>query len=99
MVVPDGTWQQAAKLPRRIPALSGLPRFRLPDALVADAASFHLRHTERPGALATLHAVALALGLIEGGAAADALLAAYQAFVRGTLARRGPGRRPSASGC
>jgi DTW domain-containing protein YfiP len=93
MVVPDGTWQQAAKLPRRIPELAGLPRYHLPAASVAAESSFHLRCSERPGALATLQAIALALGLIEGPAVAEALSSTYRAFVEGTLARRGPGRR------
>jgi DTW domain-containing protein YfiP len=92
MVIPDGTWQQAGKMPRRVPALSGLPRLCLPPEVVA-AAPFRLRVAAQPGALATLHAVALALGLIEGAATEAALLAPYAAFVDRTLASRGPERR------
>jgi DTW domain-containing protein YfiP len=92
MVVPDGTWQQAGKMPRRIPALSQLPRLSLPASTLASS-PFRLRVAAQPGALATLHAVALALGLIEGPDVAAALLAPYEAFVARTLASRGPERR------
>lgn len=92
MIVPDGTWHQAAKMPRRIPALAGLPRLCLPAELVA-AAPFRLRVAAKPGALATLHAIALALGFLEGPEVEAALLAPYAAFVERTLASRGPERR------
>ena len=90
MVVPDGTWRQALKMPRRIPALRDLPRLGLPAPPRAD---YHLRTTSRDDGLATLHAIALAVGLIDGPEAEAALLAPYRAMVSGTLSTRGPERR------
>jgi DTW domain-containing protein YfiP len=90
MVVPDGTWRQALKMPRRIPALRDLPRLALPTPPPAD---YHLRTTSRDDGLATLHAIALAVGLIDGPEAEAALLAPYRAMVAGTLSTRGPERR------
>jgi DTW domain-containing protein YfiP len=93
MIVPDGTWRQALKMPRRIPVLAGVPRFRLP---APGEATYHLRHTAREGGLATLHAIALALGLLEGPSAEGPLLQLYDAMVAATLEGRGPLRRPAA---
>ncbi len=91
MVVPDGTWRQALKMPRRIPLLVDLPRFRLP---APGEAAYHLRHTAREGGLSTLHAIALALGHLEGPEAEASLLRLHDAMVAATLEGRGPLRRP-----
>lgn len=92
MVVPDGTWRQAIKMPRRIPALAGLPHFSLPDP---PEATYHLRQTTRAGGLATLHAIALAIGLIDGPEAEAPLMTMYDAMVAASLEGRGPMRRPN----
>lgn len=90
MVVPDGTWRQALKMPRRVPVFADLPRLSLPDPPLA---SYRLRTTTREGGLATLHAIALAIGIIDGSDAQAALMAPYEAMVHATLETRGPMRR------
>jgi DTW domain-containing protein YfiP len=63
LVVPDGTWRQAKKARRRIAGLDRLPCVTLP---AAAPSSYRLRHAARPDRLATIEAIARALGILEG---------------------------------
>ena len=82
LVVPDGTWSQAASTRRRLPELSALPCVSLPPP----AHDFErLRTPPRPGRLATLEAVAVALGILEGAAVEAALLRVYRTMTDRTL--------------
>ncbi len=63
LVVPDGTWRQAKKARRRIAGLDQLPCATLP---AAGPSSYRLRHAARPDRLATIEAIARALGILEG---------------------------------
>ncbi len=63
LVVPDGTWRQAKKARRRIAGLDQLPCATLPPA---GPSSYRLRHAARPDRLATIEAIARALGILEG---------------------------------
>jgi DTW domain-containing protein YfiP len=74
LIVPDGSWRQASKMPRREPMLRDLPRIKLP-ALVARAPE--LRRETKENGLATFIAIAHALGVIEDHAIERALLAFY----------------------
>ncbi len=75
LIVPDGTWSQAARTRQRLPELSGLPCVALPP----DLREVHrLRTSPRPGRLATLEAVAVALGIPEGPAVEEALMRVYR---------------------
>ena len=74
LVVPDGSWRQASKMPRREPMLRDLPRIRLPP-LVSRAPE--LRRETKDNGLATFVAIAHALGIIEDPAIERALLAFY----------------------
>ena len=74
LVVPDGSWRQASKMPRREPMLRDLPRVRLP--LLPPRVPVLRRETKDNG-LATFVAIAHALGLIEDPAIERALLAFY----------------------
>lgn len=90
LVVPDGSWRQAGKIPRREAALRDLPRVRLVD----DAPSaYRLRTEPHPGGLATFEAMARALAVLEGpenGPRLRALLeTAFEAMVERTLQSRG----------
>lgn len=90
LVVTDGSWRQATKMLRRIPALASLTRVSLP--FVAPSA-YQLRAEPHPEGLATFEAIARALGLLEGDDEVRAALERpFLAMVRGTLATRG---RPS----
>jgi DTW domain-containing protein YfiP len=82
LVVPDGTWAQAARARRREAALARLPCVSLPDAT---AGVSRLRAASRPGRLATLEAVAIALGLLEGPEVAEALMRVYRIMTERTL--------------
>ena len=76
LVVPDGTWRQVRKMPRRIPALRALPRRRLPGG---PPSAYRLRTAPHPHQLATCEAIGRALRLLEGPEvqrALDRLLAA-----------------------
>ncbi len=77
LVIPDGTWTQAARIPHRIAAMKDLPRVALPSPA-----------SRRVGELSTFEAAAAALEIIEPGVGA-ALMPVFDAFVAATLASRG----------
>ena len=67
LVVLDATWSQARRMYRKIDALRGLPILRLPDAAMPAA---RLRNSPGPGRVSTIEAIARALRMLEGDAAA-----------------------------
>jgi DTW domain-containing protein YfiP len=96
LVVPDGTWRQAQRARRRVPGLAELPCAALPPALPS---AYRLRTAPHPGRLATIEAIAEALGILEGPAPRAALLAIFQVMVERMLRAKGRGRageQPSA---
>jgi DTW domain-containing protein YfiP len=62
LIVPDGTWRQAKKARRRIAGLDQLPCVALP---ASGPSTYRLRHAARPNRLATIEAIARALGILE----------------------------------
>jgi DTW domain-containing protein YfiP len=86
LVVTDGSWRQATKMMRRIPALAELPRLALP---AGPPSRYALRSEPHPDGLATYEAIARALGLIEGDAVRRAMEPAFHAMVQRTLVTRG----------
>lgn len=87
LIVPDGSWRQASKMPRREPMLRDLPRVKLPP-LVAPLPA--LRNETKDNGLPTIVAVAHALGIVEDPALERALLAFYELVAERILrARRG----------
>ena len=86
LVVPDGSWRQALKMPRRVPALMGLPRVKLPPG---PETRYRLREEVRDYGLATFEAIARALGCLEGAAAQATLEALFERYVAATLYTRG----------
>lgn len=87
LLVPDGTWPQARRIQRRDADLAAADFVTLPPT---QPSRYRLRHHEREGALCTLEAIAQALGILEGPAVEEALLAALDRFVeRGLRARAG----------
>ena len=86
LIVPDGTWRQARKIHSRQHELRQVPRVKISTPNVA---TFQLRAQSRPEGMATLLAIASALGVIEGEAVAMQLLRLYQARVARTLGARG----------
>jgi DTW domain-containing protein YfiP len=78
LIVPDGTWRQAARARHRYPALAAVPCASLP----ASAPSvYRLRRSVRPGRLSTLEAIARALGVLEGPALEEPLLHIHRVMV------------------
>lgn len=87
LIVPDGSWRQASKMPRREPMLRDLPRIRLPPLVARSPA---LRRETKDDGLATFVAIAHALGVLEDPALERALLDFYDVVAeRILLARRG----------
>jgi DTW domain-containing protein YfiP len=74
LIVPDGSWRQASKMPRREPLLRHLPRVRLPPMPLQVPA---LRRETKDNGLATFVAIAHALGVLEDPAHERAMLAFY----------------------
>ncbi len=73
LIVPDGSWGQAVRIRRRISALSRVQAVCL---ATPGPSRYELRTARAPGRLCTLEAVAHALGVLEGPAVRDGLLAA-----------------------
>ena len=86
LVVPDGNWRQASKVRARVPGISALPCVMLPRA---EPTTYRLRHESHHAGLATIEAIARALGVLEGIAVQRALERVFHAMVERTLWTRG----------
>ena len=86
LIVPDGTWRQASKVHFRHHELKDVLRVKIS---MPNLAKFHLRAQHRPEGMATLQAVAHALGVIEGDLVKEQLMKLYDAKVERTLIGRG----------
>ncbi len=91
LIVPDGTWRQARKIHSRHGELADVPRVKIS---TPNHATFQLRAQSRPEGMATLQAIASALGIIEGDLVAAQLMKLYRARLDRTLSARGQ-LRPS----
>jgi DTW domain-containing protein len=86
LIVPDGTWRQASKVRNRVRGLKDVPCVSLP----SDVPSiYRLRHEAHDGGLATIEAIARALGILEGVPVRRALESVFKAMVERTLWARG----------
>lgn len=83
LVVLDATWSQARRMFRKISALRGLPILRLPDDAMPVA---RLRESPGIGRVSTIEAIARALRLLEGEAAAAPLEALFAVAVERSAA-------------
>lgn len=86
LVVLDGTWRQVRRMYQRLPALHALPRLALP---VKAEKVLRLRETSLEEGRSTLEAIADALGLVEGAAAAAPLHALHARYVEQVFRARG----------
>jgi DTW domain-containing protein YfiP len=86
LVVPDGTWGQAAKVKARFAGLRAAPSVML---LAGAPSAYRLRAQAHERGLSTIEAIARALGLLEGRAIEEALLRVQRALVERTLWTRG----------
>jgi DTW domain-containing protein YfiP len=95
LVVPDGTWRQASKVRQRMAGLADVPCVSLP----ADVpTSYRLRAEFHAGRLATLEAIARALGILEGPHVRAALEELFRVMVERTLWLRGSVRSDQVPG-
>ena len=82
LLVPDGTWRQAARTRARLaPDPRAIPCVSLPAAID----SRRLRSASAPHRMATLEAVAYALGVLEGPHVESALLRVFRIMTDRTL--------------
>lgn len=86
LIVPDGNWRQASKVHYRHHELKDVPRVMIK---TPNTSKLHLRAENTPEGMATLQAIAHALGIIEGGQVKQALLDLYNAKLERTLRGRG----------
>lgn len=86
LIVPDGTWRQAAKVRRRVPGLADVPCVGLPPG---PPSRYRLRSEPVTGGLATLEAIARALEILDGADVRAALERVFRAMVERTLWSRG----------
>ena len=82
LVVPDGTWAQATRIHARVAARAGDPPCV---SLPASRTGKRLRAARSPHQMATLEAVALALGILEGPEVEAALLRVFRIMTERTL--------------
>lgn len=83
LIVPDGTWRQAVKTRKRLAGLDQVPCVTVPET--AAGSRYRLRQTARPQRLATIEAIARALGVLEGPAVEAALERVFAVMVDRTL--------------
>jgi DTW domain-containing protein YfiP len=95
LIVPDGNWRQASKVRNRVPGLRDVPCVSLP----AGAPSMYRLRTEaHDGGLATIEAIARAMGILEGDHVQRALEHVFRAMVDRTLWSRGEVRTADVAG-
>jgi DTW domain-containing protein YfiP len=98
LIVPDGNWRQASKVRNRVPGLRDVPCVSLP---VGAPSRYRLRAEAREEGLATIEAIARALGLLEGDRGQRvqrALELVFRAMVDRTLWSRGAVRTADVTG-
>jgi len=86
LVVPDGNWRQASRVRNRVPGLRDVPCAVLPPG---PPSRYRLRSEPHGGGLATIEAIARAVGLLENREAQETLEYLFQAMVERTLWARG----------
>ena len=62
LIFPDGNWRGAGKMCRRDPVMASLPRLRLP---AGAPSNYRVRKETKSEGLATIEAIARALGIVE----------------------------------
>ena len=86
LIVPDGTWRQASKARSRVPGLRDIPCVTLPPDVPS---IYRLRAEAHETGLATIEAIARAMGILEGSHVREGLERVFRAMVERTLWARG----------
>ena len=98
LIVPDGTWRQASKVRSRVPGLRDVPCVTLPRG---EPSQYRLRFDPHAQGLATIEAIARALGILEGQRGPDVqqrLEWVFRAMVERTLWARGAVEKQDVTG-
>ena len=90
LIVPDGTWGQGQRVRHRTPGLADIPCAAISRP---EPSNYRLRTASDPRRLATLEAIAEALGILEGDEPRRQLLAIFDVMVQRSLRARAGGRR------
>jgi DTW domain-containing protein len=88
LIVPDGNWRQAFKVRNRVPGLRDVTCVTLP-ASEGKPSTYRLRVEAHAHGLATIEAIARALGVLEGPEIEAALERPFRIMVERTLWARG----------
>ncbi|HVZ36038.1 MAG TPA: tRNA-uridine aminocarboxypropyltransferase, partial [Polyangiaceae bacterium] len=86
LIVPDGSWRQASRIPKRIAPLSRAQPVTLPPG---PATRWGLRKETDPSRLATFEAIARALGYLESHTVRVELESSFERIVTATCQNRG----------
>jgi DTW domain-containing protein YfiP len=86
LIVPDGNWRQAGKVHYNQTELKDVQRVMIK---TTETGTRHLRFEHKPEGMATLQAIAHAMGVLEGPKVKDALMQVYQLKLDRTLEARG----------
>lgn len=86
LIVPDGTWRQASKVRNRVPGFRDLTCVSLP---MEAPSIYRLRSEAHEHGLATLEAIARAMGHLESMAVRSEIERVFRAMVERTLWSRG----------
>lgn len=86
LIVPDGNWRQASKVHTRYPEFANLKRVKIS---ARNTATHFLRKETTPEGMATLQAIAEALGLLESRTVRDQLMRVYDLKLTRTMKARG----------
>jgi DTW domain-containing protein YfiP len=85
IVVPDGTWSQAARMGKRLPGIEHAEMVRLPEGPKTE---WKVRNEIHPYGLSTFEAIARAIGIIESVEVQKGLESLFRLMVQKTLSTR-----------
>jgi tRNA pseudouridine65 synthase len=86
LVVPDGNWRQASRIPKRVLGLASAQHVTLPPG---PPSQWGVRRETRAAGLATFEAIARAFGILESASVQQELEALFVRMVDATFAARG----------
>ena len=86
LIVPDGNWRQASKVNTRYPEFVTMRRVKIS---AENTSQYFLRKETTPEGMATLQAIAEALGIVESREVRDQLMKVYDLKLMRTMKARG----------
>lgn len=86
LIVPDGSWRQASRIPKRLGAVARAEPISLP---AGQTTRWGVRRETHPSGLATFEAIARALGYLESDAVRLELETLFERMVTATYQSRG----------